>query len=565
MPLNWDLEDDAPACLDAPGQLTARPGQPWEAEIGGHHHTTQDNIDQEEDKEPETKDKTWSHTQEPRLPALASTTTSNSLEVVVYTGPNSCNGFSSQTPVHHDDDSHTKTSSILSLLPRPPVAEIKSEPDPVIIDLTLSDSESSQESSQHSIGHSSRIRIDSYTAKSINRWPWSHDEKLDLYLLKLAYYITNKEASAVLSQKHRKPRATGSIAAQFAEYKSAAVSKRLYHEVYMAIHNGKLHRYSSYIKDLKAAARRVKVVLQPRSKEEICIPPAPTYVHQNTRTDSRENDSEETDSDSSISSSKWNCSESDGDDQERHDHGERARRRQRIRGTTQPLSPSLLYRAYNPSSHGKNGTRGFLAGTFINETSPIPIVPGFKLPAYDCSLADHITGEIMEHGSYFISTTPSLLWALHKASRMGGSSRISIIDRSKIRQPVQHVAEIKSRLKSKGLLEKVRYSGKLEYVVYAAIGAEAIIKDFSLDSFRAMVDTDNQIQKVLGCSILFDSELIRSLEKLDKTRQQKIRRWSLASVINTVYRYVFNNQEHALEAVFRSNVAIDWELEARME
>ncbi|KAK6510535.1 hypothetical protein TWF506_009640 [Arthrobotrys conoides] len=149
---------------------------------------------------------------------------------------------------------------------------------------------------------------------------------------------------------------------------------------------------------------------------------------------------------------------------------------------------------------------------------------------------------------------------------MRKNARIAVIDRSKIRQPVQHILTIRQRMKAKGLLDGIKYSGKLEYVVYGAIEADSIINDFSLEKFLHMVATDLQIQKVLGSSILFDRKYQRSLTKFDMIRRITIRRWSCAHVVNTVFKFAFDNQpDHPLEEVFKSNFFIDWAIDARME
>ncbi|KAK6335123.1 hypothetical protein TWF718_010561 [Orbilia javanica] len=122
-------------------------------------------------------------------------------------------------------------------------------------------------------------------------------------------------------------------------------------------------------------------------------------------------------------------------------------------------------------------------------------------------------------------------------------------------------------MREKGLLNGIRYSGKLEYVVYGAIEESAIIHDFTLDEFMQLVDTDYQMQKVLGSSILFNRGYRKSLTKLKIICQTIIiRRWSCEHIVNTVFRFVFGRQtDHPLSEVFKDNFAIDWELDARME
>ncbi|KAF3199015.1 hypothetical protein TWF679_001678 [Orbilia oligospora] len=235
-------------------------------------------------------------------------------------------------------------------------------------------------------------------------------------------------------------------------------------------------------------------------------------------------------------------------------------------GVVLKLAPEILYRAYNWSSHGRNGVNGFRAGKFAGSDNQVPILAESELEGFDVSLACHIEGEKMDEGSYFVSTTPSLLWALHKAFMMRKNARISIIDRSKIRQPIQHISTIRPRMRAKGLLEGISYSGKLEYVVYGEIEADGIINDFSLEEFLQMVNSDNQIQKVLGSDILFNRAYQKSLMKFDLICQSPIRRWSLAHVISTVFRFVFDQQQsHPLGELFKANLSIDWGLEERME
>ncbi|RVD83164.1 uncharacterized protein DFL_007563 [Arthrobotrys flagrans] len=496
MPFNWDISQETPVDIDALGE-------PWEV---NYHLNPSNDIKAEEDSKLEVEIKY----EEPPASGVCphcggnlatikpSGAISTEVEVVVYTD----NIISAQnSPTSQDSSPGQSISTAATSSPSPQATMNPKEP--VIIDLTTLDNESDKESDSDS------ARANPYTGKRVNRWPWTDNEKLDLYILKLVYSVSNDELSKILSAKHNKTRGKTSVVAQFAEYRYTPLNQKLYLEVTTTIANNELYRYSNTTDSLKSAARK------DLSDEDVTGKYRKLY------------------------------------------------RRPR---TSQKLAPEILYRAYNRSSHGKNGINGFRAGKFSRDEILIPILEESKLDEFDIPLASHIEGEEMEEGSYFISTTPSLLWALHKAFRMGRNPRISVIDRANIFQPVQHVSAIRPRMKAKGLLNGIRYSGKLEYVVYGAIEPAAIIHDFPLEKFLHMVDTDYQIQKVLGSSILFNRTYKKSLMKLDIIRLTKIGRWSCVHVINTVFRFVFNDQiSHPLEEVFKFNFAIDWELESRME
>ncbi|KAF3187072.1 hypothetical protein TWF788_002650 [Orbilia oligospora] len=516
MPLNWDVLDH-----EVLSDISAA-DEPWEAEPQDQYQNFSDDLKAEEDNNSQSRIEATAPMLTGVCPHCGSNfmseqkpsgNTSTEVEVFVYTD---CNRTSSQ-----GSPASTTPSSSCSV-------DIKPN-DQIIIDLTLSDNEGGHEADSDS------VRINPYTGKRVNRW--TEDEKTDLYVLKLAYSVNNEELSRILSQKHQKFRGKNSVVAQFTEYRYTALNKKLYLEVATAIINDKLYKYSSFTSGLKSAARRVGVVLVLRRKEDIRIADTPLTCR-NTRRD-RGPDDENSDSDSSVSSSKR---------------------------LVQKLAPEILYRAYNWSSHGRNGVNGFRAGKFAGSDNQVPILAESELEGFDVSLACHIEGEKMDEGSYFVSTTPSLLWALHKAFMMRKNARISIIDRSKIRQPIQHISTIRPRMRAKGLLEGISYSGKLEYVVYGEIEADGIINDFSLEEFLQMVNSDNQIQKVLGSDILFNRAYQKSLMKFDLICQSPIRRWSLAHVISTVFRFVFDQQQsHPLGELFKANLSIDWGLEERME
>ncbi|KAF3127304.1 hypothetical protein TWF703_010000 [Orbilia oligospora] len=561
MPLNWDISDhEAPSDVDAAGEL-------WETEPQDHFPNLSNGMKVEQDCKSEKKVKAEEPTASGLCPHCGSSlditkpsvVTSAEIEVVVYTD---CDRSSAQSSTSTTPSSSRswdiKPDNFIDLTLLTDNEDCQETATPIRVTDTSQDHNSVQRLSTSQGSDSDIVRINPFTATRVNSW--TYKEKQDLYVLKVAYSVNNEEISKILSRKHRKPRSKSSVVAQFAKYRYKALNNKLYVEVATAIIKDELYQYSDFTGGLKSAAQKVGIALSLRGKGEVRIPdirvPETSPAHRNTRRD--RGDDEYCDSDSSVSSSKWNLSD-DGTIEE-HQTPHRPRR------PIQKLAPEILYRAYNRSSHGRNGIDGFRAGKFAGSDNQVPILADSELEGLDVSLAYHIEGEKMDEGSYFVSTTPSLLWALHKAFRMRKNARISIIDRSKIRQPMQHISTIRPRMRAKGLLEGISYSGKLEYVVYGEIEADGIINDFSLEKFLQMVNSDNQIQKVLGSDILFNRAYQKSLMKFDLICQSPIRRWSLAHVVGTVFKFIFDQRtSHPLEELFKTNFSIDWGLEGRME
>ncbi|KAK6510536.1 hypothetical protein TWF506_009641 [Arthrobotrys conoides] len=277
MPLNWDLTQEISSEIDATDEI-------WQAEPQDQYLDllNETKIEEDHDQKLESDVQPEQSTVNGVCPHCGSDlstikpieTGSAGVEVVVYTDydrTRSQNSPASTTP-----------SSCQSMGTRPE--------DPFVI----SDDEKGQD------GDSDRVRINPYTGRCVQRW--TERDKLDLYILKMAYKVSNKELSKILSQKHQKSRKQSSCKAQFAEYKQTALNHRLYRDVAKAITNDELYRYSEFTSGLKSAARRIGIGLVLRRKQDIRISDTPLTCR-NTRKD-RGNDDEGSDSDSSVSSSK---------------------------------------------------------------------------------------------------------------------------------------------------------------------------------------------------------------------------------------------------------------------
>ncbi|KAK6529397.1 hypothetical protein TWF281_008573 [Arthrobotrys megalospora] len=411
---------------------------------------------------------------------------------------------------------------------------------PDVIDLTMDD--------ETDLDHNRETRKTWYARSGYCRW--NDLEKTDVYLLKLLYDASSEDMARILTPCHKKKRKERAVKAQFDEHRYRQSNATLFGEVEAAIAGNDLRRYSSAIRQLKRAARELRIEL--RLKDGVTDPTeAPALM--TTSHKSRSQLQGYINNDSSVNESDPSDEDAEGE-MALHRNGDR--NWVNIHGTTKKLDPSILFRVYDDSSHGKNGPDGFRAGKFLRKSAPI--LTDCEVVYFDVVLARHIGQQKINGGSTFISTTPSLLWALHKATRIGGNPRISVIDRSKIFQPVQHISTIHPRLKATGLLNNIKYSGKLEYAVYGDIDASAIIHDFSFEGFKRLANFDRQLQRFICPGVLFDNTIGGSLSKLELIRETRIHAWSCPLVVNLISQFVFGDDiDHPLQEKFKANIRID--------
>ncbi|KAK6335122.1 hypothetical protein TWF718_010560 [Orbilia javanica] len=206
-------------------------------------------------------------------------TRSTEVEVVIYR--------------NNSDSTEQSTDTAPSTSPSSPeVATAARSEYPIIIDLTSDDNDIKESDSDGA-------RVNLCTGRRVRGFPWTGDQKLDLYILKLGYEVNYEEVGKILTEKHKKPRKKTSVIAQFAEYRYTPLNKRLHLEVSTAIWNNELNKYSVFTTGLKTAARNVGIELFPRQTEDIRIPENFPLTGRNGRPEEDEDDS-----DSSVSSSK---------------------------------------------------------------------------------------------------------------------------------------------------------------------------------------------------------------------------------------------------------------------
>ncbi|KAK6344354.1 hypothetical protein TWF696_007993 [Orbilia brochopaga] len=188
------------------------------------------------------------------------------------------------------------------------------------------------------------------------------------------------------------------------------------------------------------------------------------------------------------------------------------------------------------------------------------------LPSYDEDLAMHLKGMEVPGGSKFISCTQSILWAFHKAARMTGRVRVSVLDRSKIEQPIQRLSDIHHRLQQAGLLEGIWYRGCYEFLVYAEVQKDAIINDFAISHFQSFVNVDFFTKQLICPEIIFGQTT--SMKPREKRRELKT--WPILparseiAVAEICDFALGGTRNEELRSVFRRNFQNEWEMESRM-
>jgi len=138
--------------------------------------------------------------------------------------------------------------------------------------------------------------------------------------------------------------------------------------------------------------------------------------------------------------------------------------------------PKLVFRAFCDKSQGINSSTCIRAGSFMNSTIPPPISsesPTFKKHAHR-----HIN-KVPNGTTPFVSVTPKLLGAFHRAFKMSTNSSIAVIDlelagrlrntQKEDSHPVAH------SVKSLKLESPDNYRGASDWLVWGEIPGQAII------------------------------------------------------------------------------------------
>jgi hypothetical protein len=149
--------------------------------------------------------------------------------------------------------------------------------------------------------------------------------------------------------------------------------------------------------------------------------------------------------------------------------------------------PTVLFRAFTTKTIGLNTAKGFKASHFnFDRVSPraIPPPPSVNDYSFQLSAASHWSRD--KNGSPFISTTSSLLFAVHKALQEDINPSevfLAIIDPSQIdRRYIYYGGDLYPKIKD--MLPKTRqyqkYQGSTEYLIYFEITQTAILHTVSL-------------------------------------------------------------------------------------
>lgn len=122
--------------------------------------------------------------------------------------------------------------------------------------------------------------------------------------------------------------------------------------------------------------------------------------------------------------------------------------------------PMLLFRAYNPDTHGMNSGHGFHSGLQLHGPAPDP---------KDDVLLEHAIHHLNreKYATPFISMTNSLTWVLRLAQQSPEGARIAVIEPRSL-SSCYHVAPLCTKVKASGRANFVYsnsrgYSGELEF------------------------------------------------------------------------------------------------------
>jgi hypothetical protein len=185
-----------------------------------------------------------------------------------------------------------------------------------------------------------------------------------------------------------------------------------------------------------------------------------------------------------------------------------------------PGCPPILFRAFSLKSAGINSPQGCRAVDFSDEKTiemRLPTPPEITDSYFNSRIATHYTGSRV--GSPVISTTSSLIWALHKAF-LATQDKISPQEPTQVSISVIEVQgldprsrvfsgkELYARLKGiDGAVPKENYYYKSarEYPIWAAINAEAIFKTVTLSDLQMAASTCFSTQKLLRLELIAPS------------------------------------------------------------
>jgi hypothetical protein len=180
---------------------------------------------------------------------------------------------------------------------------------------------------------------------------------------------------------------------------------------------------------------------------------------------------------------------------------------------TEPLPqfrPTSLFRAYNSDSAGTNGPSGFQAGHF---PARIPIPEPILLPDY--GLLNDIYHHIYHyhHGSSVISTTNSLVWAVHKAINMKNEvpSYIAFLNHDSMESYTKsyHAEEVikllRKEFKTRIPNKYAGYRGTAEWLIWGQIEQQSVVNNVAISKLEDLAKRSVYASTILRLHILRDS------------------------------------------------------------
>lgn len=153
--------------------------------------------------------------------------------------------------------------------------------------------------------------------------------------------------------------------------------------------------------------------------------------------------------------------------------------------------PKLVFRAFCDKSQGINSSTCIRAGSFMNSTNVPPPISS-KSPTFKKHALRHIN-KVPNGPTPFVSVTPKLLGAFHRAFKMSTNPSIAVIDlelagrlrntQKEDSHPVAH------SVKSLNLQSPDNYRGAADWLVWGEIPGQAIICTNTIDHLMSSLST----------------------------------------------------------------------------
>jgi hypothetical protein len=166
--------------------------------------------------------------------------------------------------------------------------------------------------------------------------------------------------------------------------------------------------------------------------------------------------------------------------------------------------PKILFRAFSEQSSGTNTEDSMRAGLF-SDFVPSPIDSNGDM--FACIAQTHLTRKPI--ATPFISTSPSLVWVLHKLLKTESNIKnIAIIDghRANADTRVYPAHPILRDLRQRHMYPKnIQYKGRMEYLIWGEVLREAIYGVVGIQHLEHLAGSSAAVGRFLRLDALKDS------------------------------------------------------------